>query len=76
MAKLTLTVDDRVIRRAKRYSRERGVSISGLVEDYLAAVSDNTVSAKPDTPSLRALRGILREGSVECYRNHLIDRYR
>ena len=33
--KLTLTVDEDVIPRAKRYARERGVSLSSLVEDAL-----------------------------------------
>lgn len=33
--KLTLTVDEDLIPRAKRYARSRGVSLSSLVEDAL-----------------------------------------
>ena len=40
MAKPTLSVDNRVVSRAKQYAKRRGVSISGMVEAYLAAVAD------------------------------------
>ena len=33
--KLTLTIDARLIPRAKRYARSRGVSLSSVVEDAL-----------------------------------------
>jgi hypothetical protein len=38
MSKLTLSVDPGVAARAKRYAKRHGVSVSGLVETYLAAV--------------------------------------
>jgi predicted HicB family RNase H-like nuclease len=40
MAKLTLSVDGRVVRRAKEYAKRRGVSVSKMVETYLAAVAE------------------------------------
>jgi len=74
MSKLTLSVDDRVIARAKRYARERGTSVSEMVEAYLAAVS--APQSLSDTPLLRSIRGCLKKGSIEDYRKHLIARYR
>ena len=39
MAKLTLSVNERIVSRAKRYARKHGVSVSQLVEAYLEAVA-------------------------------------
>jgi hypothetical protein len=75
MAKLTLSVDDHVVKRAKRYARRRGVSVSEIVETYLDALSGSPASTKnqpePDAPILRSLRGILKGTDVRDY-----DRYR
>ncbi len=37
--KLTITVDDEVVPRAKRYARSQGTSLSGLIERKLREVS-------------------------------------
>jgi hypothetical protein len=74
VSKLTLSVDDRVISRAKRYARERGTSISEMVEAYLSSVTSHQVTA--DTPVLRSLRGSLRKGDPDGYKKHLIAKYR
>ena len=76
MAKLTLSVDDRVISNAKQYAKRQGVSISEMVEAYLAAVSDVSAPAKGATPILRSVRGILRSADVSDYRKHLATKYR
>jgi hypothetical protein len=37
--KLTLTIDDQVIDSAKAYAREKGESLSGIVENYLKSIT-------------------------------------
>ena len=37
--KLTLTIDETVIERAKKYAKSQGRSLSNLIEDYLKTVS-------------------------------------
>ena len=37
--KLTLSLDDAVIERAKAYAARRGTSVSGLVEDYFRLIA-------------------------------------
>jgi hypothetical protein len=74
MAKLTLSVDDAVISRAKRYAERRNVSVSRLVEDYLAAVT-KPASSGTKTPVLNAVRGILKSGDRDDYRRHLVKKY-
>ncbi len=76
MAKLTLSVDERVISRAKQYAKRRGVSISKMVEDYLAGVVEGASPAVGDTPILRSLLGVLKNADIEEYREHLTTKYR
>jgi hypothetical protein len=71
MGKLTLSVDQRVVSRAKRYARKRGVSVSQMVEAYLDVVTEPTPVATPDAPILRSLKGVLGKANVEAYRRHL-----
>jgi len=75
MSKLTLSVDDSVVERAKRYAKTRGVSISELVEAYLDLVSRRR-GVTAETPVLRSLRGTLRGANPEDYRRHLARKYR
>jgi hypothetical protein len=75
MAKLTLSVDDRVVHRAKRYAKQRGVSVSKMVEAYLDAVSEPAQPSET-APILKSLRGVLKRGSVDDYRKHLLKKYR
>ena len=76
MAKLTLSVDDQVVSGAKQYARLRGVSISQMVETYLAAVAESHPASAGDSPILRSVRGILKKADVEDYRRHLATKYR
>ena len=42
LTKLTLTIDEKVISRAKKYALNKNKSISRMVEEYLDVISDNT----------------------------------
>ena len=74
MPKLTLSVDPAVVSRAKRYAKQNGLSLSKMVEVYLASVSDPH-PAQELPPILRSLRGILRKGNPEDYKKHLAEKY-
>jgi hypothetical protein len=76
VAKLTLSVDDRIVSVAKQYAKRRGVSVSGMVEAYLAAVADPPSPVRGAAPILRSVRGILRNADVNDYRRHLATKYR
>ena len=71
--KLTLSVDEDVIRKAKRYSRRHDTSISRLVTEFLSSLSD---SEGFEAPVVSRLRGVLSSDvSVEEYRDHLAEKY-
>ena len=74
MAKLTLSVDGKVIARAKNYARQRGLTVSKMVETYLDTVVEPP-TASVDTPVLRAVRGILKDADPDDYREHLARKY-
>jgi hypothetical protein len=76
MSKLTLSVDDRVVSRAKRYAKERGVSISAMVEAYLAAVAEKSFPVVAETPILHSVRGSLKKADLGEYRKHVSAKYR
>jgi Family of unknown function (DUF6364) len=75
MPKLTLSVDEKVVRGAKRYAAARGTSVSQLVERYLDLLSK---PFEPDkaTPVLRMLRGAARDIPAAAHRRHLSRKYR
>jgi hypothetical protein len=73
--KLTLSLDPAVITRAKRYAKQRGVSISAMVETYLAAVSQ-PLDAVKTPPVRRRLQGLLKGASPAGYQRHLERKYK
>jgi hypothetical protein len=76
VAKLTLSVDDRVVLRAKQYAKRRGVSVSKMVEAYLGAVAEPPSTVTGAAPILRSVRGTLKSADVDEYRKHLAAKYR
>ena len=76
MAKLTLSVDNHVVARAKQYAKRRGVSVSAMVEAYLTAVAEPHAPATGAAPILRSVRGVLKHADIDEYRKHLAAKYR
>jgi hypothetical protein len=62
MAKLTLSVDEAAIKKAKAYAKEVGESLSSLVEQYFKAMTAEKRSQKINqylqdaSPMLQSLR--------------------
>lgn len=75
MPKLTLSVDAKVVRGAKRYAAARGTSVSQLVERYLDLLSKPPRSEE-QTPVLSMLRGAGRGVPADAHRRHLSRKYR
>jgi uncharacterized protein DUF6364 len=77
MSKLTLSVDERVVSRAKRYAKRCGISVSAMVETYLASVAETSDKGPQDSPPiLRSVRGILKKSDLDAYKKHLAAKYR
>jgi hypothetical protein len=76
--KLTLRLEDTLIKQAKAYARSRGKSLSQLVADYFVLLGTEMEPAEPPLgPMTRSLRGALRGSGVDAqdYRKHLEEKY-
>jgi len=76
--KLTLRLEDRLIRRAKAYARRSGKSLSELVADMFARLQTSTPEAtEPQSPAVRSLAGALegKELDREAYRAYLAQKH-
>jgi hypothetical protein len=72
--KLTLHVEEAVVRKAKRLAKTRGTSVSRIFGDYIVAqeMEKPTDELPPLTASmLGALRGAKQPADEEDYRRHL-----
>ncbi|MDO8880658.1 MAG: DUF6364 family protein [Coriobacteriia bacterium] len=72
--KLTLRLDEDLIRRAKRHSARSGKSVSRLVADYFALIdADAEPAATEPTPRVRSLLGALggSKSDERDFRRHL-----
>jgi len=78
-AKLTLRLDDQLIRKAKDNSSRSGKSVSQLVADYFSLIeTDEEIPGTQITPRVRSLIGSLKGAGVteEDYRRYLEEKYR
>ncbi|WP_069660361.1 DUF6364 family protein [Arcticibacter eurypsychrophilus] len=55
--KLTLTVDENVIKKAKSYSKQTGRSLSELIEKYLETLTEVHYDAEHISPKLKKVVG-------------------
>lgn len=72
--KLTLRVDDEVVRRAKRYALEHDTSLSRMVEGYFDAIGRaSSGGTEARSSRVRRLLGALEDADVRerDYREHL-----
>ena len=80
--KLTLRLEQRLIRRAKAYARRTGKSVSELVADFFGRLEAPAEEAPPrvaaQSPAVQSLVGALAGARVEesDYRAHLAEKHR
>lgn len=80
--KLTLRLEQRLIRRAKAYARRRGKSVSELVADFFGRLDAPAEEPGPriaaQSPAVQSLVGALAGARVEegDYREHLVEKHR
>jgi hypothetical protein len=66
--KLTLTIEKEVIQVAKKYAKEKGHSLSYLVENYFKLLTRDRRKIEPEdlSPKTRRLRGIIKtDGPID-----------
>lgn len=76
--KLTLRVDDHLIKSAKEYSVQTGKSVSKIVSDLFVIIKNEKLNKSSSiTPTVESLQGIMKESKIseDDYKSHLEDKY-
>jgi len=58
--KLTLTIDDSVIIIAKKYAKNKGKSLSDIVENYLMSLTSKELKEDKISPKVLKLMGVIK----------------
>ena len=78
--KLTLTMEGEVIDSAKKYARQKGKSLSDIVENNLKSISGPGIKTEELSPKIARLKGIIKLSEDFDYKkevgNALIKKYR
>lgn len=84
--KLTLSLNAVVVEKAKVYAKEQGISLSRMIENYLALVAANTESKMSDdgeiSPLVKKLSGVVDLESTSSltlkddYSDYLAEKYK
>ncbi|HKL39826.1 MAG TPA: DUF6364 family protein [Cryomorphaceae bacterium] len=78
--KLTLSLNQEIIEKAKRYASSNEISLSRLVEAYLNALTSVENNHGKITPLVKSLSGVIKLDEnfdeKEVYSDHLLNKYR
>ena len=69
--KLTLTIEQAVIERAKSYAKEKGRSLSDIIENYLKAITKEERIEEELSPLIKSLRGSFKMPKSFDYKKEL-----
>lgn len=70
--KLTLTIEQTVVVKAKKYANNKGRSLSDIIENYLKAITKDDNSEKIElTPIVKSLKGSFKAPQNFDYKKDL-----
>jgi len=69
--KLTLTIEQATIERAKSYAKKKGRSLSDIVENYLKAITKEERIEEELSPLIKSLRGSFKTPKSFDYKKEL-----
>lgn len=73
--KLTLTIEQSIIEKAKKYAQKRERSLSDLIENYLKVLTNEASKNEAElTPSVQSLKGAFSLPKNFNYKKELTDR--
>jgi len=72
--KLTLTIEQSVIEKAKLYARKKGRSLSDIIENYLKAITKEQKAGENTSPLVNSLRGSFKAPENFDYKKELSEK--
>jgi len=78
--KLTLSLDKAIIESAKSYAKSNNISLSKLIESYLATLTEEKKNSTEITPLVESLSGVISLNEdydvKDDYTDYLIEKYK
>lgn len=78
--KLTIKLNEHIIEKAKQYAKQRGTSLSKLVEHYFDVIATESMVEEEITPLVKSLTGVIPPSDPmkdkEDYIDYLIEKYK
>ncbi len=71
-SKLTLKLNESVIKQAKQYAKENNISLSRMIENYLTAITESKDNRMSISPLVKSLTGVVKLED-EDYRKDYTD---
>ncbi len=68
--KLTLKLDKSIIESAKKYAREKNISLSKIIENYLQLITTNKEVETKVSPLVESLIGVIDKPSKDYKKNY------
>jgi hypothetical protein len=73
--KLTLTIEQTIIEKAKKYANDKGRSLSDIVENYLKVITkEDNIESIELTPIVQSLKGTFKTHKNIDYKKELSKR--
>jgi len=80
--KLTLYIEDDLITHVKKYAKEHHLSVSKVVNNFLAILRQDTIKNKPSeenniAPVTASLKGVMKQADIDVsdYYRYLEEKY-
>jgi len=76
--KLTLKLDKSIIERAKGYAKDKNISLSKMIENYLQAITNKRTKEFQASPLVESLIGVISSQGDDCkkdYKDYLSEKY-
>ncbi|HBK71963.1 MAG TPA: hypothetical protein DDZ39_09965 [Flavobacteriaceae bacterium] len=70
--KLTLTIEESIIKQSKKYAKEKGRSLSELIENYLKVILDKDMKGVRISQSIQKLQGSVKLPDDFNYKKELV----
>ncbi len=77
-SKLTLKLNESVIKQAKQYAKEKKISLSRMIENYLTAITENKDNKKKISSLVKSLTGVIKledKDYKKSYSDFLSEKY-
>jgi macrodomain Ter protein organizer (MatP/YcbG family) len=79
-AKLTLSLNKKIIEQAKKYAKKKNISLSRLIETYLSKASQQEKDESTISPLVRSLSGVIKVpkdfNHKKAYSDFLSEKYK